>query len=111
MAITGVHAMFYTPEAEALRAFLRDKVSLPCYDAGGGWLIFTPSQGEVGCHPDTQAKQDISFFCDDIHATVADMTARGVQFEGEVEDHGYGFVTYFKAPGGFLIQLYQPKHG
>ena len=29
---------------------------------------------------------------------------------GPVEDHGYGLVTFFKVPGGFEIQLYQPKY-
>jgi hypothetical protein len=38
--IRGVHAMFYTSEPEALRAFLRDKLGLPATDMGGGWLIF-----------------------------------------------------------------------
>jgi hypothetical protein len=33
-----------------------------------------------------------------------------VEFTQEVEDHGYGFVTYFKVPGGFAVQLYQPKY-
>jgi hypothetical protein len=31
-------------------------------------------------------------------------------FTQEVEDHGYGFVTYFKVPGGFKVQLYEPKY-
>jgi len=38
--ITGVHAIIFTPAAEALRAFLRDVLELPSVDAGGGWLIF-----------------------------------------------------------------------
>ena len=37
-----------------------------------------------------------------------DGTAR--EFKGEIEDHGYGFVTYFKVPGDFYLQLYQPKY-
>ena len=32
------------------------------------------------------------------------------EFTQEVEDHGYGLVTFFKAPGDFAIQLYQPKY-
>jgi hypothetical protein len=35
--IRGMHAMFYSSEAEALRAFLRDKLQLPGTDVGGGW--------------------------------------------------------------------------
>jgi hypothetical protein len=41
---------------------------------------------------------------------VAELRARGVQFTREVEDHGYGLVTFFKVPGEFEVQLYQPKY-
>ena len=27
-----------------------------------------------------------------------------------IRGHGYGFVTYFKVPGGFAVQLYEPKY-
>ena len=53
---------------------------------------------------------DISFFCDDIHGTVTALKRRGVEFTQDVEDHGYGWVTYFRAPGDFRIQLYQAKY-
>ena len=42
--------------------------------------------------------------------TVAELTARGVEFTGPVADHGYGLVTHFRVPGGFEVQLYQPKY-
>ena len=44
---------------------------------------------------------DVSFYCDDIEGTVRDLKAKGVEFTQAPEDHGYGFVTYFKVPGGF----------
>ena len=53
---------------------------------------------------------DISFYCDDIHATMRELEARGVGFVHGVEDHGYGLVTHMKVPGNFTIQLYQPKY-
>ena len=53
---------------------------------------------------------DISFYCDDIEAAVRDLKARGVEFTQDVEDHGYGLVTFFQAPGDFTIQLYQPRY-
>ena len=108
--------MFYTSEPEALRAFFRDKLGFPCNDVGGGWLIFDLPEADLGCHPaDTEkgapsGMPDISFYCDDIEKTVAEMKARGVEFTQPVADHGYGLVTHFKAPGGFTIQLYQPKY-
>lgn len=49
--IRGMHAMFYSSEAQALRAFTQ-----------------------------------------------------------EIEDHGHGVVTFFKAPGDFKVQLYQAKY-
>jgi hypothetical protein len=40
----------------------------------------------------------------------ADLKSRGVSFEKDVADHGYGFVTYFTIPGGLRVQLYEPKY-
>jgi catechol 2,3-dioxygenase-like lactoylglutathione lyase family enzyme len=114
--IRGVHTMFYTAEAEALRAFLRDKLGLHATDVGEGWLIFDLPEAEMGCHPADPAKgaasgtHDISFYCDDIKQTIAELKARGVEFTQPVADHGYGLVTFFKVPGNFQVQLYQPRY-
>jgi catechol 2,3-dioxygenase-like lactoylglutathione lyase family enzyme len=114
--IRGVHAMFYSSDAEALRAFLRDKLGFRGTDVGDGWLIFDLPEADMGCHPtDSQGPPsgtcDISFYCDDIEGTVAELRGRGVEFTQAVEDHGYGLVTYFRVPGDFRVQLYQPKYG
>jgi catechol 2,3-dioxygenase-like lactoylglutathione lyase family enzyme len=115
--IRGVHTMFYTSEPEALREFLRDKLDLPATDVGEGWLLFDLPEAEMGCHPtETQDGEvpsgtaHISFYCDDVERTVAELRSRGVEFTSGIEDHGYGLVTHFHAPGGFQIQLYQPKY-
>ena len=113
--IRGMHAMFYSSEAEALRAFLRDKLDLKGTDVGGGWLIFDAPEADLGVHlteggEPASGTSDISFYCDDIAATVAELKGRGVEFTQEVEDHGYGFVTFFKVPGDFKVQLYQAKY-
>jgi catechol 2,3-dioxygenase-like lactoylglutathione lyase family enzyme len=114
--IRGVHTMFYTSEAEALRAFLRDKLGLPATDVGDGWLIFDLPEADMGCHPVENGEgppsgtHDISFYCDDIERTVAELTARGVAFTEPVTDRGYGLVTHFRVPGGFAVQLYQPRY-
>jgi catechol 2,3-dioxygenase-like lactoylglutathione lyase family enzyme len=113
--IRGMHAMFYSSEAEALRAFLRDKLGLAGTDVGGGWLIFDAPEADLGVHPNENGKPpsgtaEISFYCDDIEQTVATLKQRGVEFVQPVEDHGYGLVTYFKVPGAFNVQLYQPRY-
>jgi catechol 2,3-dioxygenase-like lactoylglutathione lyase family enzyme len=114
--IRGVHTMFYTSEPEALRAFLRDKLGFPASDVGGGWLIFDLPEADMGCHPAgpeegaPSGTHDISFYCDDIEKTVAELRARGVEFTEPVVDRGFGLVTHFKVPGGFTLQLYQPRY-
>lgn len=113
--IRGMHALFYSTQAEALRAFLKDKIGLSGTDVGGGWLIFDAAEADLGVHPTNgddpaSGTSDISFYCDDIVETVSELRARGVEFTQEVEDHGYGLVTFFKVPGDFKVQLYQPKY-
>jgi catechol 2,3-dioxygenase-like lactoylglutathione lyase family enzyme len=114
--IRGVHTMFYSSEPEALRAFLRDKLGFPATDIGDGWLIFDLPEADMGCHPAGPAEgaasgtHDISFYCDDIEATVAELKARGVVFTEPIADQGYGRVTHFKVPGNFEVQLYEPRY-
>lgn len=114
MAIRGIHGLFYSSDADATRAFLRDAIKLPTTDIGEGWLIFDFPEGDLGVHPldhgGTAGAHDISFYCDDIEGTVADMKKRGVTFKHDVQDHGYGLVTYFTMPGGIEVQLYEPRY-
>jgi catechol 2,3-dioxygenase-like lactoylglutathione lyase family enzyme len=112
----GVHTMFYTSHAKELREFLRDKLGFPAHDAGGGWLIFDMPEADMGCHPTDfpgsppSGTPAISFYCDNVEKTVAELKAKGVEFVGGIEDQGYGLVTKFKVPGDFTIELYEPKY-
>lgn len=108
--IKGVHTMFYTPKAEELRAFIRDVLGFPYTDTGDGWLIFDLPEADMGCHPSDRVYHEISFYCDDIHATVAQLQDKGVEFTADIEDAGYGLVTRFRMPGGVEAELYQPKY-
>ena len=114
--IRGVHTMFYSSKPEELRTFLRDQLRFPFTDVGGGWLIFDLPEADLGCHPAEDADgarsgtHNISFYCDDIHRTVAELKGRGVEFTDGVVDAGYGLVTHFRVPGGFAVQLYQPRY-
>lgn len=113
--VRGMHAMFYSSEADALRSFIKEKLGLPGTDIGDGWMIFEAPEADLGIHPTDNNEPpsgtaDISFYCDDIEETVAELEERGVEFTQEVKNHGYGLVTYFKAPGSFKVQLYQPRY-
>ena len=113
--IRGMHALVYSSEAAALRLFLSDKLGLSGTDIGEGWIIFDAPEADLGVHPleggePPSGTASISFYCDDLEATVAELKGRGVEFVQEIEDHGYGFVTHFRAPGDFKVQLYQAKY-
>jgi catechol 2,3-dioxygenase-like lactoylglutathione lyase family enzyme len=107
--IRGVHALFYTTDADTARAFLRDKLGLPYIDAGGGWLIFNVPEGDIGCHPSDSAFHGVSLYCDDLDATMKECTGRGVEFT-PVQEEEWGRVTSFQLPGGGPVQLYQPLY-
>jgi hypothetical protein len=114
--IKGVHTMFYSSKPEELRAFLRDKLRFSYTDVGEGWLIFDLPEADMGCHPaETEDGQKsgtahISFYCDDVHKTVAELKGRGVEFTEDIKDQGWGLVTQFRAPGDFQIMLYEPRY-
>jgi predicted enzyme related to lactoylglutathione lyase len=111
MAITAVHALIYSQQAEAVREFLRDVLGWSNVDDGHGWLIFAMPPAEVGVHPtDGPTTHELHLMCDDIEATVAELAAKGVEFTGPVKDEGWGRVTAIKLPDGSGLGLYQPRH-
>ena len=93
-----MHGLFYTPNAEEVRAFIRDKLGFVQNDIGEGWLIFDLPDADLGVHPSDKAFHSISFFCDDIHKTVADLTSRCVEFSSSITDEGWGLLTHFRMP-------------
>ena len=109
--ITGVHAVMFTRDADALRAFLRDVLELPSVDAGGGWLIFALPPAELAAHPgDGGGATELYVMCDDVEATIAQLEAKGVELARPVSDEGWGLVTAIALPGGGELGLYQPRH-
>lgn len=110
MAINGVHTLLYTSEPDALRAVLRDVFGWDHVDAGDGWLIFETPPGEMGVHPGETPSHQITFMCDDLKSTIADLTAEGVAFQGEIQDEGFGITVTMVLPGDVEVMLYEPRH-
>ncbi len=125
--ITSIHALIYSDDVDATRAFLRDVLGFPFVNDSGtsdgsetGWLIFGTGPSELGVHP-TRSEWDgkvwesprhveISFMCDDVVATRAELEAKGAAFDGTVADQGWGLVTTLLVPGADPINLYEPRH-
>ena len=109
--ITGAHAIIFSKDADAVRSFLRDVLGFPSVDAGGGWLIFALPPAELAAHPtDGAAKHELYLMCDDIHATVAELKDKGVEFSRPISDERFGLITAMRLPGGGELALYEPKH-
>jgi len=110
MAVTGVHLLFFSPEADALRETLRDALGWSHVDAGGGWLIFATPPAEIAVHPGETPGHEISLMCDDLDATLSELTARGVRVRGEPETRRFGRAVTLMLPGEVEVLLYQPAH-
>jgi catechol 2,3-dioxygenase-like lactoylglutathione lyase family enzyme len=109
--ITGVHTIIFTKDPDRVRAFMRDVLGFPSVDAGDGWLIFALPPAEIAAHPtDDGAHHRLYLMCDDIHATVAELEAKGVEFTKEISKAGFGLITSLRLPDGEDLALYEPRH-
>jgi len=118
--ITAVHALVYAEDPDATRAFFRDVLALAGTDTGDGWLIFKSGPSELAVHPSsweyegqtgsTDQDFDVSLMCDDLDKTMAELTARGAEFTGDVRDEGWGITARLKVPGAGEMTLYQPTY-
>jgi predicted enzyme related to lactoylglutathione lyase len=109
--ITGAHAIIFTEDAAGVREFFKDTLGLSSVDAGDGWLIFALPAAEVAAHPaDGPGHHELYLMCDDIHATVAELQAQGVEFSRPISDERWGLVTAIRMPDGGELSLYEPKH-
>ena len=112
MVVTGIHAILYTRDAEADSAWLTDVLGLESVDAGGGWLVFALPPAELAAHPASSERGTVELYlmCDDIEATMVELRAKGLGFDREPEDRGYGLVSFLQLPGDLKVQVYQPHH-
>ncbi|MCB0976196.1 MAG: hypothetical protein KDB02_01945 [Acidimicrobiales bacterium] len=125
--ILAVHALIYSDDVDATRTFLRDVLGFPFVGDTGiddgsetGWLIFGTGPSEMGVHPtrsewegkvwESPRHVELSFMCDDLASTRAELEAKGAVFDGENVDQGWGVVAVMQVPGADPINLYEPRH-
>ena len=109
--IRGTHAILYSSDADADRAFLRDLLGGPAVDAGDGWLILPLPPAELAVHPaDVSGVAELYLVCDDIEATVAELAGRGIVVEGPITDRGWGRLVTIRLPGGGRLGVYEARH-
>ncbi|HSF86304.1 MAG TPA: VOC family protein [Acidimicrobiia bacterium] len=110
MAINGIHILLYKPDAEAVRAVVRDVFGWSHVDAGDGWLIFAGPPAEVAVHPGAAPSHQLSLMCDEVAATMEELQGKGVLFRGEPSDEGWGTAITMLLPGDLELLLYEPRH-
>lgn len=109
--LTGLHAIVFTPEAEKVRAFLRDTLGLDWVDAGGGWPIYAMPPAELAVHPaDDSGRHELYLMCDNIEQTLADLRNKNVEIAQDVQDEGWGLLAAIKLPDGSALPIYEPRH-
>ncbi|MEV6553954.1 VOC family protein [Streptomyces sp. NPDC051597] len=108
---SGAHAIFYSTDADADRAFIRDVLGFPGVDAGQGWLIFRLPPAELAVHPTTdEPRRELYLMCDDINAQVQDFLAKGVAITRPVTDQPWGRIAAVRLPSGAELAFYEPRH-
>ena len=122
--LTGVHTLIYSSDPAATRRFFQEVLRWPCVTEGEtdepeDWLIFRMGPSETGVHPTNgpggekwgdEGQHWISLMCDDLAATMAELSGRGAQFAGEPRDMGFGTGIELLVPAAGRILLYEPKH-
>ncbi|MBV9830051.1 MAG: VOC family protein [Marmoricola sp.] len=122
--IQALHALIYSDDPAATRAFFKDVLRLPFVSEAetsepSDWLIFRSGPSEFGVHPATgpageqwapPGQHQVSLVCDDIAATVAELAARGAQLDGEPRDMRFGIGVGLHVPGAVDVLLYEPRH-
>ncbi len=109
--ITGVHALIYTRDADADRAFFKDVLGFDAIDSGGGWLIFALPPAELGIHPaEHNDRHQLYLLCDDIEATARHLEGKGVNLTRPFQEEDWGRVSMIRLPGGGELGIYQSKH-
>jgi len=108
--IIGAHAILYSRNPQADRAFLRETLRLPNVDVGGGWLVFALPPSEVAVHPgEKNDVHELYLMAKDVSALVAAMAKRGVACTPP-RDLGWGVLTQVRLPGGGRLGVYEPRH-
>jgi hypothetical protein len=108
--IIGAHAILYSTDPEADRAFLRDVLRFTNVDVGGGWLIFGLPPSEIAVHPSRKNDlHELYLMCADVGAFIEEMKKHGIAC-GPVQDPGWGLLTQLTLPAGGKLGVYQPRH-
>ena len=109
--ISGVHAIIFSRDADAVRAFLRDVLEFPSVDAGEGWPIFALPPAELAVHPtEDGGRHELYLKCDDIEVAIRELERKGVEVSRPISEERWGKLAAITMPDGNELRLHQPNH-
>ena len=111
--INGMHALIYSTDPEADRAFLRDGLGWSFVEDHPGWLIFRLPPAEVASTRSAQASSrgtSSSSCATTCTRRCGSWRPRVRAFAGEIQEAGFGLLTQLVLPSGARIGLYEPRH-
>lgn len=124
MAVLGVGGVFIKcADVEATKAWYRDVLGITPSDYGGFDFLHSDSAAKFGPGGRTifaQFEKDADYFApsdqafminlivDDLDATLARLSDKGVPQEGEPQTFDYGKFAWVMDPNGIKIELWQP---
>lgn len=109
------NAHYWTKDMDAAVSFYRDVLGLGMrMRAGEDWAEFDVGGTTVALHgtreghAPPQAGATVVFEVEDLEQAIVSLRARGVGFEGEVNEvPGHGRFVSFRDPDGNLLQIFQ----
>ncbi len=108
--LVGAHAIVYSKDADADRAFLKRLLGSAHVDAGDGWLIFRLPPAELAVHPaEENDRHELYLMTDDVDALVASLRRRRVAVT-PIAELPWGRLTQVTLPGGGKLGVYEPRH-
>jgi catechol 2,3-dioxygenase-like lactoylglutathione lyase family enzyme len=117
---TRVHTTLPTSDIDRLRRWYEDVLGFTPFAERPGAILYRTSVGSVfaisrGSALSSGTHTQMAFTVDDVEAAVADLQARGVDFEtyetprttGGIATIGAGRAAWFKDPDGNLLAILQ----
>lgn len=108
------HIMLLTPDLPGTVAFFRDGFGLEVTVESPRWAELTLDGTVLGVHASEEALAGgeavyLSFYVDELAATVERLTGLGARLDGAVREAPFGQVAAMISPGGVRLSLTQPK--
>lgn len=113
MAVQFKHIMLMVKDIPATVKFYSEGLGLKIITSSPGWAELDADGTTIALHGASENGQSgsspiLSFYVDDVYATIATLEEQGATLEGNVREPSFGKVAAMRTPDGSIISLLQP---